>query len=306
MRFIVLGSAAGGGLPQWNCACANCEAARRSGGVRARTQSSLAVRGDGEGWAIINASPDIGAQLRQTAALWPDKRRGARHSPIAEVYLTNADIDHIAGLLTLREGHVFDLLATRSVLETLAGNRIFDVLGAERVTRNVLETEAPRRLSGAGEVTVTAFSVPGKVALFLETAATLGRLGERGEDTIGLEFHDRARNRRAIVIPGCAEIDQPLKDRIDGADVLFFDGTLFDDDEMIAAGLSAKTGRRMGHVPISGAGGTLEALGDVAVGRRIFVHINNSNPIVCPSHEAAREVERAGWEIAHDGLEIAL
>ena len=306
MRFIVLGSAAGGGLPQWNCACSNCDAARRGDGVAARTQSSMAVSVDDSSWALINASPDLGAQIRETPVLWPTADRGLRNSPIRQVFVTNSDVDHIAGLLTLREGQAFELNGTAAVLDTLAANRIFNVLAPEHVTRTKLPLDEPVAFTGVCDVTVTAFAVPGKVALFEETPEALGRLGERGEETIGLELQDHARDRRALLIPGCAEIDATLKTRIDGVDVLFFDGTLFEDTEMLDAGLSAKTGRRMGHVPIAGPGGSLEALAEVRIGRRVFVHINNSNPIVRPDHPAAKAVQAAGWEVAWDGMEVVL
>ena len=306
MRIVVLGAAAGGGLPQWNCACRLCQSARAQTGVRPRTQSSLAITDDGEHWALVNASPDIGAQIRQTRELWPRETARRRHSPIGQVFLTNADVDHIAGLLTLREGQPFDLLATRPVLEALAANAIFNVLAPERVTRTALRPGSPVDLVGGAGTTVTAFTVPSKVALFLETPDALDRLGSRSEDTIALEFRRRESGQRVLVIPGCAQIDQPLKDWIDGADVVFFDGTLFDDNEMITAGLSQKTGRRMGHVPISGPGGTLQELAELHIGRRIFIHINNSNPILCPSDPATERVCSAGWEIAHDGLEVVI
>lgn len=306
MRITVLGASAGGGLPQWNCACPNCQSARTGGEVLPRTQSALAVAAGDRRWVLVNASPDIGAQLRATPALWPASDGGQRGSPISAVLLTNADVDHIAGLLTLRESQPFELCATPSVLETLRANRVFDALNADHVTRSPLELDHSRPLPGDGRLTVTPFAVPGKVALFLETPDTLARSGARSEDTIGLEFRDAVSGTRAVVIPGCADIDDELKTRIDGADVLLFDGTVYNDDEMITAGLSQKTGRRMGHVPMAGLDGSLAGLADVRVGRRVFIHINNSNPVLQPSSGAACVVADVGWEIAFDGMDITV
>ncbi|GJD52062.1 Coenzyme PQQ synthesis protein B [Methylobacterium crusticola] len=299
MQAIILGSAAGGGVPQWNCRCPICTLAR-SGDRRVlpRTQSSLAVSPDGERWLLINASPDIRQQLCETPALHP--RAGLRHSPVEAVLLTNGDVDHVAGLLTLREGQPFRLHATRSILESLALNRVFDVLAAGVVERGEIglnETFEP-----VPGLAVTLFPVPGKVPLWLEDGVP--EIGAETETTVGAMI--AASGRRLAYVPGCARITDDLRDRLAGVDALLFDGTVLADDDMIRAGVGTKTGWRMGHVPMTGEGGAIAGLAAVPIGRRVFVHINNTNPVLVEASEARRAVEAAGWTVARDGLTLSL
>ncbi|MGO8918855.1 MAG: pyrroloquinoline quinone biosynthesis protein PqqB [Stellaceae bacterium] len=307
MQLIVLGAAAGGGFPQWNC---NCETCRRawSGAVPAQTQASLAVSGDGKRWVLLNASPDLRAQIQATPALQP--RRPGRDSPIAGAVLTNGDIDAIAGLLTLRESWPLALYATPRVLDVLAANSIFNVLAAEHVARRPMLPGAAIDLAAKDStplgLRVEAFTVPGKVALYLEDAAIEQRLAQRSEDTIGLMISAPATGKRFYYVPACATLDGELAARLADAPLLFFDGTLWQDDEMIRAGLGAKTGRRMGHLSVSGAAGSMAALAALRVKRKLFIHVNNTNPILCLGSAERRAVEAAGWEVARDGLEIEL
>lgn len=296
MKFIILGAAAGGGLPQWNCGCLNCDSAR-NGRIRPLSQSSIAVTCEGEAWSIINASPDIRQQLSATKALFPS---GPRDIPISSVILTNGDIDHVAGLLTLREKQPFTVQATQGILDILAANPVFDVLDTALVGRSPIVID--KTFEPIPDLSVTAFSVPGKVPLYLEGDVIVEDL--EGEQTVGLEF--RTGSSRSYYIPGCARITPSLAERLRGADVLFFDGTLWTDDEMIRLGLGQKTGRRMGHMPISGADGSIAALADLKIARKIYIHINNSNPIVDPASREAAAVCEAGWEIGYDGQEIRL
>lgn len=302
MIVRVLGSAAGGGFPQLNCACTMCRLARSGApGVLPRSQTSLAVSADGVRWAIFNASPDLRQQVAQTPALQATPA-SARNSPIRAVVLTNGDVDAIAGLLSLREGFAFDLYAAEPVLEALAENSIFKVLNPDIVTRRALVPGRPIRL--LDDLTVEAFAVPGKTALYKETSAP--DFGTRPGDTIGLRITQATRNVTAFFIPSCARVDDELRARLDGADALLFDGTLYRDDEMIAQGLSRKTGARMGHIAMSGETGAVAALASVKVARRIFIHINNSNPVLDPASPERRAVEAAGWTIATDGMEMRL
>ena len=307
MIILALGSAAGGGVPQWNCNGRNSDAARsRSGEVLPRTQSSLAVSADGIGWVLLNASPDLRQQLAETPALHPHRDGRLRNSPIAAVVLTNADVDHIAGLLTLREGHAFNVYATSRVLETLASNSVFNVLAPDLVKRIPLALGEAANLSGAEGATgleILPFAVPGKVALFLESSSTPG-FGTVDGDTIGLEV--RYGRRSFFYLPACARVDAKLADRLRNAELVFFDGTLFTDDEMIAQGLSQKTGKRMGHISMSGPEGSMAALAGLGIKRRVYIHINNSNPVLREGSPERTEVEAAGWQIAHDGMEITL
>ncbi len=310
MIIKILGSAAGGGFPQWNCNGVHSAKVRAaSPGYRARLQSSLAVSADGVNWALLNASPDLRQQINETPALHPLKTGGLRNSPIKAVVVTNADVDHITGLINLREGQPFAIYGSDRVLATLNANSIFNVCSPEKVPRITLPLDQRIALEGAGVdlgLTMEAFAVPGKIALFLEKAGTDGNFGSRDGDTIGLKITDTAAGTSFFYIPGCAEIDPPLADRISGADLIFLDGTLFTDDEMIAQGLSHKTGQRMGHISISGPNGSISAFKPLDVKRRIYVHINNSNPVLDDNSEARKVVETAGWEVGFDGMEVRL
>jgi len=298
LTAIVLGAAAGGGFPQWNCSCDVCRLAWAGDKrVRPRGQASLAVTGDGRRWALLNASPDLRAQIGATAQLHPcGPMRG---SPIAAVVLTGAEIDQSVGLLSLREGSSFTLYATATTLAAIADNPMFGALSADVVTRRTIKPG--ERFALVSGIEAELFIVPGKLPLYLE-----GSDSDTASDpaaNVGVELSD-GRGRIAYV-PGAAAITPELRQRLARADVLFFDGTLFSDDEMIRASAGTKFGRRMGHMPIDGPDGSLAALGGV-IGRRIFVHINNTNPILIDGSPERARVTSAGWEIAEDGMEIAL
>jgi pyrroloquinoline quinone biosynthesis protein B len=298
LTAIVLGSAAGGGFPQWNCRCPVCQLAWSGDGrVRFRTQASIAVSGDGEAWVLINASPDLPQQLRASKALHP---RGAlRGSPIKAVVLTGAEIDQVTGLLSLRERQPFAIYATAATLAALADNSMFDALAADVVERRPVRPG--ERMSLPGGIEAELFTVPGKVPLYLEDDNP-----ETATETpanVGVQL-TQGRARMAY-IPGAATVTDAMKARMAEAGALFFDGTLYRDDEMIVQGAGTKTGRRMGHMPVGGPDGTLAALGRIA-GRRILIHINNTNPILVDGSPERIEVERQGWEVAEDGMEITL
>lgn len=299
MQTVILGSGAGGGVPQWNCRCAVCEIAR-SGDRRVtpRTQSSIAVTQDGEHWLLVNASPDVRQQIADTPALHPKK--GARHSPIAAVLLTNGDVDHVAGLLTLRESQAYKLFATATTRQSVDANRIFSVANPDFVPRLPVRMNEP--FEPVPGLSVEMFAVPGKVPLWLEDETM--KIGEATETTVGLEI--KADGKRLLYIPGCAEVTADVKRRVSGADALLFDGTLWTDTEMVDAGLGEKTARRMGHVPMSGPGGSIESLTPVSLGRRIFVHINNTNPVLVSDSEERGRAEAAGWDVGYDGMRVDL
>lgn len=293
LRATILGAAAGGGLPQWNCGCEICNLARR-GDIPPQSQSSIAVSANGADWAIINASPDLREQLARAPALYPT---GLRESPVRAVLVTNGDIDHIAGLLTLREQQRFTLFATREIHAVLAANPVFDALNPDFVTRTTIALDTPFELVLG--VTATLYAVPGKVPLYLEGDTVETTL--EGEQTVGVALWTE--RSTAHYIPGCAALRDDLRARLDGADAVLFDGTLWRDDEMIAAGLSQKTGARMGHMSMSGPEGSIAAFAEVRVGRKIFVHMNNTNPVWNPASPERAEAEAAGWHIAEDGWE---
>jgi pyrroloquinoline quinone biosynthesis protein B len=298
LTAIVLGAAAGGGFPQWNCRCAVCRLAwagdRR---VKPRTQASLAVSADGERWVLLNASPDLRAQIQANRSLHP--LNAARGSPIAAVVLTGAEIDQTAGLLSLRERSPFTLYGTAATLAAVADNPMFAALAPDVVTRRAVVPGA-RFALGSG-IDAELFVVPGKVPLYLE-----GDDPDTASETsanVGVEVFGGG--ARLAYVPGAAAITPAVKARLADADVIMFDGTLFSDDEMIATGTGQKTGRRMGHMPLDGPDGSLAALADLRA-RRIFVHINNTNPILIDGSPARERVAAAGWEVAEDGLEVKL
>jgi pyrroloquinoline quinone biosynthesis protein B len=309
LRLLVLGSAAGGGFPQWNSNDAASKRARADDAAApARSQSSIAITADERRWVVFNASPDLRQQINDNRPLHPSN--GVRHSPIASVVLSNGDVDHVAGLLTLRESYPFSLYGTARVLSILRANSIFNVLNPEFVERRPMrldETFEVRTRDGqATGVMVEAFHVPGKVALYLEDPRAGSGFGTQPEDTVGLRIAARDGASQCFYIPGCAAVTDDLARRLVGAAVVLFDGTLWRDDEMIAAGVGTKTGRRMGHMSVSGADGTMAAFEQLDVGRKIFVHVNNTNPILLADSPERAIIERAGWEVAHDGMEIRL
>ena len=294
LTAIVLGAAAGGGFPQWNCRCPVCALAWAGDPrVRPRTQTSLAVSADGERWLLLNASPDLRTQILANPVLHP--RDGLRTSPIEAVLLTGAEIDQAAGLLSLRERQRFALFATAETFAALMDNPIFGVFDPALVSRQVM---MPGATIGAAGLTVEIFTVPGKTPLYLE--GDNPAIEESGAN-IGVELVSG--DTRLIFVPGAAAMTPALHDRLRRADVVLFDGTLYSDDEMIATGTGSKTGLRMGHMPIDGPGGSLAALADLP-GRLIFIHVNNTNPILIDGSPERQCVEAAGFEIAFDGMEI--
>ena len=295
MKFLVLGASAGGGLPQWNCGCRNCEDAR-SGVIPASGQSSIAVSLDGDSWAIINASPDIRQQMLDRPQLHP---RALRDTPVASVLLTNGDIDHIAGLLSLREQTPFSLLATGEILGILAANRIFEALNPAKIDRIPVSLE--RDFDLLPGLSARLFAVPGKVPLFMEGAAVATDL--IGEQTVGVRL--AAAGKVAYYVPGCADVTEAVLAQLSDADHVFFDGTLWDDDEMIRTGTGVKTGRRMGHIPVSGPEGSMAKLAGLRAAKT-YIHINNTNPMLQPMGPERALVEQSGWTIGQDGQEFSL
>ena len=304
---VVLGSAAGGGFPQWNSNAPACRRARRGDAAASvRSQVSLAVSANDKDWLVLNASPDLRLQIEATQCLHP--REGLRSSPITGVVLTGGDVDAIAGLLHLRERHRFDVYAPTRVLAIIAANPIFDVLAPDLVRRVELPLEERIELAGAPDASglaVVAFAVPGKVPLYLEASGQDPGVSEEG-DAVGLEIIETATGKSFFFVPGCAAMTEQLRTRLAGSALVFFDGTLWRDDEMIQLGVGSKTGKRMGHMSMSGEDGTIAAFADLGVGRRIFLHINNSNPVLLDNSPERHIANAAGWEIAYDGMEVTL
>jgi pyrroloquinoline quinone biosynthesis protein B len=308
LRVVVLGAAAGGGVPQWNCGCPVCRTARNGHSELQSTQASIAVSADGAHWFLVNASPDLRQQLIATPQLHPAAGR-LRHSPIAGVILTNGEVDAVAGLLSMREGSPFTVYAHPKVLAILKSNNIFNVLNANKVRRQPIElneTFEPALPDGSPSgIEILPFAVPGKSAWYLEgTAHPAG--SEGAGDTLGLRIADRATGRLLYFLAACAGVTDELKSRLLGAAAVFFDGTVWRDDELIAAGLGHKTGQGMGHIAMSGERGAIESLANLDIGRKMFLHINNSNPVLLRDSAERKVAERAGWQIPADGTEITL
>ncbi len=300
MRLLVLGSGAGGGLPQWNALNENGRAAfGRDPLVPFRSQCSLAVSLNGDEWAVLNAAPDLRQQIIDNVALHP--QTGPRSSPVRAVLLTGAEIDQVTGLLTLRERQPFDLWASAPTLAALAMNPIFEALSADSVTRRAVTPDSAfEPLPG---LRVTPLDVPGKAPLYLERTRPDPTMSEPGDS---LAFVLESGGKRALFAPGVKEVTPALARAADGADAVFIDGTLFTDDEMIRAGEGAKTGRRMGHLPMTGEGGIVEAFRALSPRRKLFIHINNTNPAARRDSPARATLAEAGWEIAEDGMELCL
>jgi pyrroloquinoline quinone biosynthesis protein B len=291
----VLGSAAGGGFPQWNCHCGTCEAAREGKRARPRTQSSLGIRGDDGPWFLVNASPDARQQL-ETITL--PRADGVRAPPIAGVLLTDAEIDHTAGLLLLRE--------------SAAPVRVFGDAGVERALRDGYPVlEMLERYCGTEWQTLE----PGRSqplagsSLDVEPFAAGGdppRYSDVEVEASGFVFRDRASGGVVTYVPGLARLDDGVLGRLAASDLVLVDGTFWRDEELARLGISDRSARDMGHVPLSGPGGTLEVLAGLERPRKVLVHINNTNPILLEDSPEREEVVRAGVEVAYDGLEVEL
>jgi len=304
VRIHVLGSAAGGGFPQWNCNCPNCDGLRR-GRVRAtaRTQSSIAVSGDDENWVLFNASPDVLQQLRSFPALQP--ARALRDTAIAAIVLIDAQIDHTTGLYMLREHRKpWPVWCTPGVREDLSvGNPIFGVLRHYAgVDWHSLPLDDRFAIATAPGLSFEALSLTSNAPPY-----SPHRDKPQPGDNIGVTLIDAANGRRVFYAPGLGEMEPHVWAAMQQADCVLVDGTLWTDDEMIRLGASAKTSRAMGHLPQSGAGGMLEWLEKLPhTTRKVLIHINNTNPILDEDSPQRAELDDRGIEVAFDGMEIAL
>jgi pyrroloquinoline quinone biosynthesis protein B len=301
MRARVLGSSAGGGLPQWNCACRNCSAVRHgSTDVEPRTQDSVLVTtDDGEAAFLLNASPDILVQVARAPSLTP---RALRHTPIAGVVLTNGDLDHCLGLLSLREDQAFSIYATFEVQAQLRErNLLFRTLAhsPDQVSWRTLELDQPTLLvDAAGTPTgieLTAFPLPGKVPRHLE-----GLYAGQSGDQVGLRVRE---GRDVLVYASAVASAEPADPRWAEATCLLFDGTFYTSDELTRLGITERNAEQMAHLPVSGETGSALCLAGLSC-RRIYTHINNTNPMLVRGSRERLAVERLGWEVAHDGMEL--
>lgn len=304
MRIHVLGSAAGGGFPQWNCNCPNCDGVRR-GSIRAsaRTQSSIAASGDGENWVLFNASPDVLQQIRNFPALQP--ARALRDTAIAAIVLIDAQIDHTTGLYMLREHRTpWPVWCTPGVREDLSvGNPVFGVLAHYAgIDWRALPLNDRFSIDGAPGLSFEALSLTSNAPPY-----SPHRDKPQPGDNIGVTLVDTASGKRIFYAPGLGEMEPHVWVAMQRADCVLVDGTLWTDDEMIRLGASSKTSRAMGHLPQSGPGGMLEWLDKLPhTTRKILIHINNTNPILDEDSPQRAELSARGIEVAFDGMEIAL
>jgi pyrroloquinoline quinone biosynthesis protein B len=302
VQVRVLGSAAGGGVPQWNCGCDNCREARRgTGAVRPRTQESVAVSADGAAWFLLNVSPEIRAQIESFPPLTP---REPRHSPIAGLVLTNGDLDHCLGLLSLRESHPLTVYATESVRAGFTeGNVLYRTLERfdGQVTWRALSVDPAREQPlGDSGLTITAVATPGNLPLHLKSLR-----GPSPEDNVGLVVRDTRTGKRLAYFSGVAGPSVALERAVTEADALFFDGTFWSSDELIKLGLGTRRAEEMSHWPLGGPEGSAAFLARQR-GRKILIHINNTNPILREGSAEQRALDAAGIEVATDGLELEL
>ncbi len=305
MRIHVLGSGAGGGFPQWNCNCRNCNGVRRGTiKARARTQSSICVSGDGINWVLFNASPDVLKQVQEFPPLQP--ARAIRDTGIVAIVLIDAQIDHTTGLLMLREGTVKREIYCTDVVkgDLTTGNPLFNILGYYcGVNHHAVPTDGKN-----------SFAIPGApnlkfTAVALKSAAppySPHRNDPHPGDTIGVLVEDTRNGKKLFYAPGLGEIESHLSPLMEQADCIMVDGTFWTDTEMIDLGLMDKTARDIGHIPQSGPGGMIEELARFPRARRVLIHINNTNPILDEESPQRRELEAAGIEVSYDGMDILL
>jgi pyrroloquinoline quinone biosynthesis protein B len=307
MRIKLLGTAAGGAFPQWNCACPNCRLLRegRFPG-KARTQLQVAVSADNESWFLLNASPDIRAQIENDPAFHPT--RGVRATPIAGVVLTGGDLDQILGVLMLREFQKFGIFATQALQQILQeDNSIVSVLNRDRdqVTWVNITPGTPFRLASAGEQQSLCVTPVSLGQHFPSYVSETRRKAVRSDETLLGLIIQSASGRKLGYFPAVPAITPALMRDLQTTDVVLFDGTFWTDDELNRIRGMGSTAREIGHVPVSGHDGSLEILSSVKA-RKIYVHINNTNPMLDESGTEYRQVREVGWEIAEDGWEFEL
>jgi pyrroloquinoline quinone biosynthesis protein B len=302
VQVVLLGTAAGGGFPQWNCWCPSCRVARTDARrAVARSQSSAAVSADGERWFLLNASPDVRDQLGRLAVPAPE---GVRHVPVEGVVLTDAELDHTLGIVLLREARRLQIAATDAVRRVIEeDSRLLPVTRAfAEVSVTELLPDRPTDLcyrDGMGsKLRVTCFPVPAGPPRFARE--------ERPNHTVGLLLQDDRTGGTCAFIPGCGGLDDALTSRLAAADLVLFDGTFWTDDELIQLGIGERTARQMDHLPVSGPDGSLARLRQLSGRQRIYTHINNTNPMLIEDGPERRQVEAAGLQVGVDGMQFTL
>jgi len=296
----MLGTAAGGGVPQWNCSCRLCDLCRKgTGAVTPRLQLQAIVSGDGERWFLLNASPDLRFQIEANPELQPSPQHGRRNTPIEGIVLTSADLDQVLGVLLLREFQPLTLYATRLVRQTLEANSFFRML--ERVPRQLTWVEIvpgqPFSLGSSG-ISCTPVPLEGSLPFYAREMDTK----EPGQASLGLVLEKD--DRRVAYTPSVPEITPELRDIYRTCDAILVDGTFWSDAELSRTHAGTPAARSIGHVPLSGEDGTIALLADVDFPRKVFVHINNTNPMLETGSAEYRAAVEAGWQVAHDGWQL--
>ncbi len=304
MQIHLLGTAAGGGVPQWNCACAVCREARAANGrVRPRTQSSVAISADGRSWFLLNASPDIRAQIENFRPLQPVAGKG-RNSPIQGILVTNADLDHTLGLMLLREGKKLRIHAIRNVRHALTDGISFkpaleSFCGTEWIEPPTAPAQLLLRDGSPSGLTYQAIPLPGKPPRFMKVKTTEGNV-------VGYHITDIKTGGRLLFLPDVAELNETVLRWLPQCDALLFDGTFWSETEMRDQGLGTLFAADMGHAPISGATGSLKVLAELKVRHKIYTHINNTNPILIEDSPEAAAVKAAGCVVGRDGINLEI
>ena len=307
MRVKILGSAAGGGFPQWNCACSNCRRLRnRSLRGAARTQVQVAVSADDSNWYLLSASPDLPRQIEGFQKLHPSSR--SRETPIAALVLPGADLDQLLGLILLREAQPLRAYATQSIRKIIMENNIIFAMVRKQISWNDIIPGREFELSSVSGtnsgILCLPFALPGNYPYYV-SAGQASAL-PRDEALLGLSLRSASGGGTLVYMPGAPAIEQPLLEHLKNCDLLLFDGTFWTDDELIRIQGGGRTAREMGHLPISGPGGSLERLSGLKRPRKIYIHVNNTNPILDEDSSEYQQVRQAGWEVAQDGMEFEL
>ncbi|WP_026679467.1 pyrroloquinoline quinone biosynthesis protein PqqB [Fictibacillus gelatini] len=308
MRIRVLGTAAGGGFPQWNCACPNCQGARAGDDrLRPQLQSSLAVSANEKDWYLVNAGPDVHRQIESFPALFPGP--GVRETPLAGVILTDAELDHTIGLLSLREGSRLSIYGTESVRKTLhSAFPVFPMLHNYcRWEWHSLYPGFCERIGDSGEnaegsISLEVVPVSRKPPLYVNSSIEEHCPEEIWE--VGLVFHNERSGRRLAYFPTLERMTPKVEACLRKAHIVMVDGTFWSDDELVKMGATERNAQRMGHLPISGRGGIAETLATFPAERKILIHINNSNPVLHKDSIERKTLEQLGFEIAYDGMEV--
>jgi len=313
VRVKILGSAAGGGFPQWNCACRNCSGVRSGAGrATARSQTQVAISETGRRWCLLNASPDLRSQILNSQEMRP--RAGTRDSPIASVAITGADVDQVAGLLHLREFQPLQIYATESVRRILTeGNSIFRALQQvpNQASWRVLPVNQEFLLdcgdARSDGFSCESFSITGDFPAYAcGMTGSNARAALLGNEAVVWLILESAAGKKLAYMPNVAKMEDSWLARLDACDILLFDGTFWDDDELIRIRGGGKSAREMGHIPISGAEGSLDKFSKLTRSRKIYIHVNNTNPILDEDSRERQQVAAAGWEIAEDGWNLEL